>query len=685
MKDTRRLTLVNHFGKLGTRLACQQRWYINHNECMAKKKRSAFVPTMNLLGVPQNCLSKLDGFRIMGFGAKTEVHLPSYLSRACHHPANINIVQLALINSEKDPQWNVNPASMDVVDGQIIDTLCRLDPFELFDGLGEVPSSIAELSTETFYQAIVTLVWSCKQSTREEIPSTLLPQNMAAKFRCVATVVNANIGVRDSIDYHMLLYGRSKELRNVLIGLMENYRRILQSSLLWKALSTRTDFIGFCGNVMVALHYDNWRHRHSAFICSLLENNAVNNNRAQNCQSVSDEISAALHLKHFIINKQMKPQLKPKPILSSELQKKRKAEDEQEINEVSKVDVERSEILNKLLKEIMALTTYVDHKKISKSKRTFRPSSYMACDCMKFSLLQMQSDENYIDGSNERMQHLQNLWLRAKTEKDEEVKTARLAALSSVCKRCNVESDFTLPYQNQAASTKDTKLMENELVNRKKTLKKLRKQVESQEEKQINRSIYTKHIFDIIGNIRKQQNEISKIAGENLCLQKEIKSDVGKLERSFIVVEGKLLLMKIHGECSCVITGIDSSGQIEREIEELNDQVSSKSVAAGVAAVICRPDTVSATDSIVLAKHMDRKAFEISRISKRTEILVLHADGCNFCWIVVLWNSPSIDIFKSGNVQGSDATIEKLHKNATQQCKIRDDGDEKMKDDDDKR
>lgn len=33
------------------------------------------------------------------------------------------------------------------------------------------------------------------------------------------------------------------------------------------------------------------------------------------------------------------------------------------------------------------------------------------------------------------------------------------------------------------------------------------------------------------------------------------------------------LLMKIHGECSCVISGIDSAGQLEREIEELNDQV----------------------------------------------------------------------------------------------------------------
>lgn len=54
------------------RLAANNRWYTDHNECVAKEKRNAFLPTMNLLGVPQNCLSKLDGFRIMGFGGTTQ-------------------------------------------------------------------------------------------------------------------------------------------------------------------------------------------------------------------------------------------------------------------------------------------------------------------------------------------------------------------------------------------------------------------------------------------------------------------------------------------------------------------------------------------------------------------------------------------------------------------------------------
>uniref|UniRef100_A0A0R3S229 Coiled-coil domain-containing protein 22 homolog n=1 Tax=Elaeophora elaphi TaxID=1147741 RepID=A0A0R3S229_9BILA len=526
---------------------------------------------------------------------------------------------------------------MDVVDGQIIDTLCRLDP-NFFDGLPEIPNNIAGLSIETFYQAIVMLVWSCKPNTRKEIPSRLLPQNMSTKFRCVTTVVDASIGVRDPIDYHMLLYGRSKELRNILIGLMEKLpkdssvitsaegmfyeiifilhqyplRDLIRSSFhsegdkegcltryssaqkkVWAA-SARVDFVGFCGNVMAALQCEDWRYRRSAFICSLLENNAINNSRTQNYQPVRDEISEILHLRRSVTNKGMKPQLKPKPVLTPELQEKAKTKNEQEINEVSKVNAEKSEVLNKLLNEVVALTASVNRKKISMTKMQNDEAERLLLLRNK-KLQEAEIDErlekllgnpdaiskleNYIDGSNERMQRLQNLWLTTKAEKDEEVKTARLIASSS---------DFTLPYYNRETSAKDTKLIEDEIADKKKILEKLRKQIELREEKQINRSIYTKHIFDIVGNIRKQQNEINKIAVENLSLQKEIRSSAGKLERSFTVVEGKLykdvekdasmqkayrLLMKIHGEFSCVITGIDSAGQLEREIEELSDQI----------------------------------------------------------------------------------------------------------------
>uniref|UniRef100_A0AAF5PGK7 Coiled-coil domain-containing protein 22 homolog n=2 Tax=Wuchereria bancrofti TaxID=6293 RepID=A0AAF5PGK7_WUCBA len=509
---------------------------------------------------------------------------------------------------------------MDVVDGQIIDTLCRLDP-NFFDSLQEIPSSITELRTDTFYQAIVMLVWSCRPTMKKEIPSRFLPQNMSTKFRCVTTVVDAvkSIGVRDPIDYHMLLYGRSKELRNILIGLMEKLPKdssvvtsvedplkdLMRSanreegdkegfltrfnSPQKQAISTRVDFIGFSGDVMVALHYDDWRYRHSAVICSLLENNAVHNIKAQNYQSLRHGILENLRLR--FINEGVKLQLKPKPVISLELQKK-KTKDKQEID--PKVNVEKNEMLNELLSEVVALTAYVDRKKISNSRmQSDETERLLVLRNKRFQEAEVDGRlkkllenpnavlklESYIDGSDERMQHLQNLWLKAKAEKDEEVKRAQLTAALS------------LSSDSREISSKDAKLIENELADKKKVLEKLKKEVESREKKQINRNIYTKHIFDVVGNIRKQQNEINKIAAENLYLQREIKSSAGKLERSFTVVEGKLykdvekdtfmqkayrLLMKIHSECSCAITGIDSAGQIEREIEELNDQIATQ-------------------------------------------------------------------------------------------------------------
>ncbi|VDO42359.1 unnamed protein product [Brugia timori] len=543
-----------------------------------------------------------------------------------------------------------NPASMDVVDGQIIDTLCRLDP-NFFDSLQEIPSSITELRTDIFYQAIVMLVWSCRPTTKKEIPSRFLPQNMSTKFRCVTTVVDASIGVRDPIDYHMLLYGRSRELRNILIGLMEklpkdssvvtsvegmSYKIIFVShqytyfkhflpkgfiknplkdlmrsanledgdkegfltrfsSSQKQAISTRVDFVGFSGDVMVALHCNDWRYRHYAVICSLLENNAVHKIKTQNYQSLRHGVLEILHLR--FINEGVKLQLKPKPVISLKLQKE-KTKDKQEID--PEVDVEKNEVLNELLSKVVALTAYVDRKKISNRRMQNDESERLLIlrnkkfqeaevDGRLKKLLENPNAvlklESYIDGSNERMQHLQNLWLKAKAEKDEEVKRAQLTAALSL------SSDFTVPCYSREISSNDAKLIENELADKKKILEKLKKEVESREKKQINRNIYTKHIFDIVGNIRKQQNEINKIAAENLYLQREIKSNAGKLERSFTVVEGKLyrdvekdtfmqkaymLLMKIHSECSCVITGIDSAGQIEREIEELNDQIATQ-------------------------------------------------------------------------------------------------------------
>ncbi|VDM96867.1 unnamed protein product [Thelazia callipaeda] len=459
---------------------------------------------------------------------------------------------------------------MDIVDRQIIDTLLRLDP-NFFDGFSQIPSSVADFHTETFYQAIVLLIWSCKRNIKLDVPSRLFPQSMSVKFRCAANVADAvkSIGVRDPFDYQMLLYGRSKELRNVLIGLIEKLPRdsavitvvegISEHYFLpWNSSAsqaTRFDFMGCCGDVMTALNCNDWRYNQSAFICSLLEHNAVGNSQAQTCQSIKNETLDASQTKYSTINKLLesrircKPSLFPKP--RKEVQMKVKIPKE-EIN---------NEKLNKLINEVISLAASVNRKKMSEIKlRSEEAERSFTLNCKKCKesevdgrLKKLLEDsnavlklKNYIEESDERMHHLQNVWFRAKAEKDEEVNTKRLAVSSST----------------------------NQIV--------------AKEEKQIDRSIYTKHIFDMVSNIRKQQDEINKIAVENFHLQKEIKSIAGKLERCFTVVETKLykdverdaslqkayrLLMKIHGKCAWIISSIDSSGLLEWKIEELNDQI----------------------------------------------------------------------------------------------------------------
>ncbi|VDN17393.1 unnamed protein product [Gongylonema pulchrum] len=117
----------------------------------------------------------------------------------------------------------VSLLSMDVVDGQIIDTLLRLDP-SFFDGLPEVPGTVTELDTETFYRAIVLLLWTCNPNLKREIPSTVPGQNMSAKLRCATRVVEAVKHARAEVEYLLdyktpsavqlgaLVYRRAKQI-----------------------------------------------------------------------------------------------------------------------------------------------------------------------------------------------------------------------------------------------------------------------------------------------------------------------------------------------------------------------------------------------------------------------------------------------------------------------------------------
>ncbi|XP_058788633.1 coiled-coil domain-containing protein 22 homolog [Phymastichus coffea] len=109
--------------------------------------------------------------------------------------------------------------------------------------------------------------------------------------------------------------------------------------------------------------------------------------------------------------------------------------------------------------------------------------------------------------------------------------------------------------------------------------------------KEVNRAAYTQRILEIINNVRKQKDEINKILGDTREIQKEINTLTGRVERSFAVVDELIfrdaltnetsrkaykLLATLHSDGSEIISLVEETGAIVREIRDLEEQVDSE-------------------------------------------------------------------------------------------------------------
>uniref|UniRef100_A0A1B0GPI5 Coiled-coil domain-containing protein 22 homolog n=1 Tax=Phlebotomus papatasi TaxID=29031 RepID=A0A1B0GPI5_PHLPP len=104
----------------------------------------------------------------------------------------------------------------------------------------------------------------------------------------------------------------------------------------------------------------------------------------------------------------------------------------------------------------------------------------------------------------------------------------------------------------------------------------------------INRNAYTSRILEIIGNIRKQKNDIDKVLRDTRELQKTINTVTGQLDRQFTVTDDLIyrtakrdensrkaykLLATLHADCAELVNYVQETGTITREIRDLEDQI----------------------------------------------------------------------------------------------------------------
>jgi len=110
--------------------------------------------------------------------------------------------------------------------------------------------------------------------------------------------------------------------------------------------------------------------------------------------------------------------------------------------------------------------------------------------------------------------------------------------------------------------------------------------------KDVNRSAYTRRILEIVGNIKKQKEEINKILIDTKDVQKEINQLSGKLDRTFAVTDELIFrdakkdescrkaykyLASLHENCKELINSVEETGLILREIRDLEDQIEMES------------------------------------------------------------------------------------------------------------
>uniref|UniRef100_A0A3B3E1S8 Coiled-coil domain-containing protein 22 n=1 Tax=Oryzias melastigma TaxID=30732 RepID=A0A3B3E1S8_ORYME len=157
--------------------------------------------------------------------------------------------------------------------------------------------------------------------------------------------------------------------------------------------------------------------------------------------------------------------------------------------------------------------------------------------------------------------------------------------LKEICSRQDLESSRKLSeikslHEKIHVSTEEAKKKEE-------TYKQLVTELESLPQ-DVSRSAYTQRILEIVSNIKKQKEEITKILSDTRELQKEINSLTGKLDRTFAVTDELVFkdakkdesvrksykyLAALHENCNQLIQTIEDTGTILREIRDLEEQI----------------------------------------------------------------------------------------------------------------
>ncbi|XP_014483329.1 PREDICTED: coiled-coil domain-containing protein 22 homolog [Dinoponera quadriceps] len=530
----------------------------------------------------------------------------------------------------------------------------------------DIEESVTNLSgfnTELVVEATV----RCLEAIRPSLGlSTVLPVNMAARFRLGATLAQlcTELGYRGDIGYQTFLYNSEADLRRVFMFLIEKLPKesektvnesMSKVALLEKSVASaisqglsipwlphychkkgfrnrgraNTSYTSVNIEVPVANVEDDYKDYYmhylqpvpdqmqniSCFLPSIISYNA----RALNASSMDitecinwlnshQSEKAAYPTAHNIVNELSKFSSDNKTQISTDSQVKQesathsvlpdqetlKNEAKQEVEiESMKVECDSLRIsIEELQNEMKKLTTRLTQATVTshnEEKELKTSEEQKKIKARTYELLQDGSEnikklESVIEASTNKLISLANQW-----EKH------RLPLIMKYRQEREKHSTKANASQKKLDEIKLLKEKEKELQEECRNKDQQYSQLVAEVQKlprEVNRSAYTQRILEIINNVRKQRDEISKVLADTREIQKEINTLTGRLERSFTVVDELIfrdartneasrkaykLLATLHSDCSELVSLVEETGATIREIRDLEEQIDTES------------------------------------------------------------------------------------------------------------
>ncbi|KAM7412356.1 hypothetical protein PAMA_022034 [Pampus argenteus] len=185
-----------------------------------------------------------------------------------------------------------------------------------------------------------------------------------------------------------------------------------------------------------------------------------------------------------------------------------------------------------------------------------------------------------VEASAKRVLHLASQWEKHRAPLIDEHRTLKEICSNQELQSSRKLSEIKTLHDKIRVSTEEAKKKEE-------IYKQLVTELENLPQ-DVSRSAYTQRILEIVSNIKKQKEEITKILSDTKELQKEINNLTGKLDRTFAVTDELVFkdakkdesvrksykyLAALHENCNHLIQTIEGTGTILREIRDLEEQI----------------------------------------------------------------------------------------------------------------